>query len=144
MKRIAIALTAVMLLTAASDSTITVRPSDIKDGETKTFKEHGKTFIFKRDGDVTHLTIVDGGTIKIDDETFRRPMVFAPPLVRPKLPHQTWFECPKDHAILRVPEGKENETFKCPIDGTTMEKRKGRGFAFFFNGDTFNFDDNDC
>ena len=138
MKRIAIALTAIMLLTAASDSTITVRPSDIKDGETKTFKEHGKTFIFKRDGDVTHLTIVDGGTIKIDDETFRRPL-----MIKPNFPHQTWFECPKDHAILRVPEGKENETFKCPIDGTTMEKRKGRGFAFFFNGDVFNFDSDD-
>lgn len=142
MKRFAIALTAVLLLTAASDSTITVRPADMKDGETKTITKNGKTFIFKKDGDVTKLTIVDGGTIQIDDETFRRPMVFKPPhIARPNFPHQTWFECPKDHAILRVPEGKADGTYKCPIDGTTMEKRKGRGFAYFFNDDMFNFDD---
>ena len=140
MKRIAMALTAILLLTAASDSTITVRPSDLKDGETKTFKEHGKKFIFKRDGDVTHLTIVDGGTIRIDDETVLRRPLMVMPRVRPQIPHQTWFECPKDHTILRVPEGKEDATYKCPVDGTTMEKRKGRGFAFFFNDDDFNFD----
>ena len=142
MKRFAMALTAILLLTAVSDSTITVRPSDMKDGETKIFKKNGKKFIFKRDGEVTHLTIVDGGTLRIDDESFNRPMVIPPmPHIRPNFPHQTWFECPKDHAILRVPEGKDDQTFKCPIDGTTMEKRKGRGFAFFMDDDVFNFDD---
>ena len=39
--------------------------------------------------------------------------------------------------MLRVPAGKENESFKCPIDGTTMEKRKGHGFGFFFDDDSF-------
>jgi hypothetical protein len=50
---------------------------------------------------------------------------------------QTWFVCPKDKTMLRVPEEKADETFKCPVDGTTMEKRKGRGFAFFFDNDVF-------
>src|SRR5437763_170935 len=46
---------------------------------------------------------------------------------------QTWFVCPKDHAVLRVPEEKADQSWKCPVDGTEMEKRKGRGFAFLFD-----------
>ena len=47
----------------------------------------------------------------------------------------TYFVCPKDETTLRVPDGKEDATYKCPIDGTTMEKKKGRGFTFFFDED---------
>jgi hypothetical protein len=51
-----------------------------------------------------------------------------------------WFVCPKDHTLLRVPEGKEDQTFTCPIDGTAMEKQKSR--MFVFPGTTFlNMDD---
>ena len=46
---------------------------------------------------------------------------------------QTWFVCAKDHTMLRVPEEKAEQTFKCPVDGTAMEKKKGRGMALFFD-----------
>ena len=49
---------------------------------------------------------------------------------------KTWYVCPNDHATLQVPEGKESGTFKCPIDGTTMEKRKGHGLSLFFDDDS--------
>ena len=45
--------------------------------------------------------------------------------------------CGGCQTMLRVPEEKSDDTFKCPVDGTTMEKRKGRGFAFFFDDDVF-------
>ena len=43
----------------------------------------------------------------------------------------SWFVCPKDHTMLRVPEDKADQTWKCPVDGTEMEKKKARAFAFF-------------
>src|SRR5207245_2719937 len=91
----------------------------------------------------------EDGTIRIDRES-PRAMIIGPTGPRvmidgmelpsrtfPGARMQTWFVCPKDHTMLRVPAGKENETFKCPVDGTTMEKRKGRGFGFFFDDDLF-------
>jgi hypothetical protein len=54
---------------------------------------------------------------------------------------QTWFVCPKDHTMLRVPADKKDDSFKCPVDGTTMEKRKGPGFSFFFDDHDLHVDD---
>lgn len=50
---------------------------------------------------------------------------------------QTFYVCPKDKTTLRVPEGKEDATYKCPVDGTGMEKKRGRGFSFFFDEESF-------
>jgi biopolymer transport protein ExbD len=151
----------------AASSRITINPSEMKDGETKTFTDDDRKVTVKRDGDTTHVTIEGakgtrtlsitsaGGDIRIErDGTERRKIVidgdrrprvlidgmdvmhFAPHEMLPRKA-QTWFVCPKDKAMLRVPEEKADESFKCPIDGTTMEKKKGRGFAFFFDDGAF-------
>jgi hypothetical protein len=173
MKRYAtFAVLLLFLVTGAvwASSKLTISPSQMKDGETKTFTDDGRKVTVKRDGDTTHVTIEgangtktltitnDGSDIHIDgfdgfDGGTRRKIVVGPD--RPRvmidgfeygdlphkklLPHkaQTWFVCPKDKTMLRVPEEKAGETFKCPVDGTTMEKRKGRGFAFFFDDELF-------
>ena len=191
MKRITILLAALLslvLLAATSDSTITVRPSDVKSGETKVLTDDGKKVTIRRDGDKVYVTIEGAGTrrvivtdgddgVRIEREIRRKvmkdvqkqmkdvqkqmkeqrfmmddvvmpkieiPKIEIPPIeipkievpnVHPLIPHRTWFECPKDHTMLRVPEGKENETFKCPVDGTTMEKKKGSGWAYFYSDD---------
>ena len=178
MKRHATALTCALLLLvggsvlyAESKSTLTIEPSEMKDGETKTFIDNGKTITVKREGNTTHVQIADaentekltitreGGRLRIGRvdsdgiQSFtlgpdrRKIIIDGMPLGDfenlprfrdlPKKNMQSWFVCPKDHTMLRVPEGKEDQTFKCPVDGTTMEKRKGRGFTLFFDDDMF-------
>lgn len=44
---------------------------------------------------------------------------------------EIWYVCPKDSALLKVPEATEKSTFRCPIDGTPMERRKGRAFSIW-------------
>ena len=154
---------------AERHSTLTISPSDMKDGETKTFTDDGRKVTVRREGNTTHVTIEgaegtrklsitnDGSDIHIDGfDGKRRTLVVGPDFkVMPDfkefkgldaLPRhglmpkkaQTWFVCPKDHTMLRVPDDQvDDKTFKCPLDGTTMEKRKGRGFAFFFDDDMF-------
>ncbi len=135
-----------------SSSRLTINPSEMKDGETKTFEDDGRKVTVRRNGDTTHVTIEgadgtktlsitsDGSEVTIDRDGIKRRkmLMIGPGLDLPRyemLPRkaQTWFVCPKDHTMLRVPEEKADQTFKCPVDGTTMEKRKGRGFAFFFD-----------
>lgn len=156
-----------------SSSRLTINPSEMKDGETKTFTDEGRKVTVRRDGDTTHVTIEgaegtktlsitsDGSDVRIErDGTERRRIVIGPDRPRilidgmdfkgleglPRhemLPRkaQTWFVCPKDKTILRVPDDRADEIFKCPVDGTTMEKRKGRGFAFFFDDGVFDSHD---
>jgi hypothetical protein len=176
MKRLGITLTAVALLAAGAfavahadedSSTLVVRPSTMKDGETKTLVDGDRTIKIRKNGSSLDVQIegagetrsisissTESGEVRIDGNGGRRYRVVTPgtaPLIidgtnfehafgtMPHLRHlngmQNWFVCPKDHSMLRVPEGKEKETFKCPVDGTTMEQRKGRGFAFFFDDD---------
>jgi hypothetical protein len=162
MKRFRFLLVLTILLCAGAavyaSSTITVKPSEMKSGETKTVIDDGKTIRITRDGDslkvtvegagkTKQITIQNGadGEVKIegdDGHRTRRIIVNGTALGdlldhRIFRPHhdQTWFVCPKDHAMLRVPEVKDGDTFKCPVDGTAMEKRKGRGFSFFFDDD---------
>ena len=153
-----------------SSSRLTINPSEMKDGETKTFTDDGRKVTVRRDGDTTHVTIEgaegtkslsitsDGSSVRIDrdgfgmkswivgpnrprimidGEEFRDGMDFRGRPFRELPSAQTWFVCPKDHTIMRVPEEKSDQTFKCPLDGTTMEKRKGKGFAFFFDDGEF-------
>lgn len=164
MKRIAIvgALLLIVAVVVYAATSITVNPSQMKNGETKTLVDGSNTITVSRDGNDVHIKIEGGantrsltvnraedGTIRIDREG-PRAMILAPggPRVMidgmdlPSRPFggarmQMWFVCPKDHTMLRVPAGKENETFKCPVDGTTMERRKGRRFGFFFDDDSF-------
>ena len=159
----------------SSSSTFTINPSEMKDGETKSFTDDGRTVTVRRDGNTTHVTIEgakgtrtltitnDDGEIHIDgsDGLLRRKIVLGD---GPKiwveggegfkkfeglapfdqmLPRKatTWFVCPKDKTIMRVPEEKADQTFKCPVDGTVMEKKKNRGFTFFFDDGTFDSHD---
>lgn len=193
MKRFLLSLTAAAALLAgslayaASNTTITVSPNDMKDGETKTLVDDGKTIKVVRHGDdleftiegggkTKHVTIVNGanGEVRMmrelserdrraragrdypdDGKPHPRRIVVAGPghedviidgkpldeYLRQTIPHHlragTVYTCPKDHATLRVPDGKDDATYKCPVDGTTMEKRKGTGFSFFFDDDVF-------
>lgn len=179
MKRYATAFICALLLLvggaavyAASTSTLTIEPSEMKDGETKTFTDNGRTITVKREGNTTHVQIADAErteklTITREDGRVRIGRVDSDgvhgftigpdrrriiidgipfgdlenvPRFRERLPGkeaQSWFVCPKDKTMLRVPEGNEEKTFKCPIDGTTMERRKGRGFTLFFDDGMF-------
>lgn len=173
MKRSLYALAAALLLGFGAylyaDSTLVVKPSEMKNGETKTITDDGRTITVTREGDTTHVKIDDAGqvdrlTITRDGNRIRighsgdgdmRSFIVGPerrqiiidgvPLdkfmdrepLRPRRGMQTWFVCPKDHTTLRVPAGKEDQTYKCPVDGTVMEKKKGHGFQFFFDDSTF-------
>ncbi|HSP13260.1 MAG TPA: VCBS domain-containing protein [Thermoanaerobaculia bacterium] len=145
MKRYVVALGCAALATfgayAYADSTIVVKPSDLKPGETKTVTDDGQTITITRDGTSTVISIGREGD-------HPRAFVIGPRHRKllvdtlPQWPHaQTWFVCPKDHTLMRVPKDKADQTFQCPVDGTTMEKRKGRGFTFFFDDDLFGTDD---
>jgi len=159
MKRIA--LFAGLLLVCASlfaASRLSVNPSEMKDGETKTLVDGNKTITVTKHGEnvdvkiegagKTHtisITNAGGGDVIIDRDGYRfrglDRMEIMPPKIfidrkeierhLPKM--QSIFVCPKDHTVLRVPEDKADQTFKCPVDGTTMEKRKSRAFGFFFD-----------
>lgn len=178
MKRYATAFICALLLLVggvalyAGSSTLTIEPSEMKDGETKTFTDNGRTITVKREGNATHVQIADAdktekltitrenGRVRIgrvDSDGVhgftigpdRRKIIIDGiplgdfenlPRFREQLPRkevQSWFVCPKDKTMLRVPEGNEEKTFKCPVDGTLMEKRKGRGFTLFFDDSTF-------
>ena len=140
---------------------LTIEPSQMKDGETKTLVDGDKTITVKKSGDSVDIKIEgagktrtitlnnSGGNISIfkggDGLGFRTITGGEPKILidreisaaMPRFEHleraQTWFVCPKDHTMLRVPEEKAEQSWKCPVDGTEMEKRKGRGFALFFD-----------
>jgi hypothetical protein len=167
---LAIACATVLIATAAhagnSSSTLTVKPSEMKDGETKTIVEDGKTITVRRDGDTTHVKIEGAGTTEAltitreegqitigrEEGGGRRTLVVGPERERivirgldldeldmprfralPERGPQTFFVCPKDKTTLRVPKENSEQEFKCPVDGTPMERRKGHGFTFYFD-----------
>ena len=158
MKRIAlIAVLLVAALAAYGSTKLTIEPSQMKDGETKTLVDGDKTITVHKSGDNLDIKIEGAGktrTITLnnsggDIDIFKggdgdgmawktipgaEPRVFLDQHLERMGPKaQTWFVCPKDHTMLRVPDDKAGDTFKCPVDGTTMEKKKGHGFAFFFD-----------
>jgi hypothetical protein len=148
-------------LFAATSSRFSITPSDLKDGETKTFADGDRTIAVHRVGDALELRIDGAGktrrvVIESTDGEIHiggggAPRVYSfnsggalprilidgnMPSIQPRMlfpKNQSWYVCPKDHTMLRVPEAKGNATFKCPLDGTTMEKRKGGAFQFFFD-----------
>jgi hypothetical protein len=139
---------------------LTIEPSQMTDGETKTLVDGDKTITVKKSGDSVDIKIEgagktrtitlnnSGGNISIfkggDGMAYKMmpamPKVLIDREIAGAMPRfeqmeraQTWFVCPKDHTMLRVPEGKADQSWKCPVDGTEMEKKKGRGFALFFD-----------
>ena len=161
MKKLMFILAALVIAAAAyASTTITVTPSTMKDGETKTLTDDGSTIKVTRNGDAVDVKIEGAGgsrTVTVThggdgDITINRngrhmrivtPDVVVPPVhVRPF--HESRlgsiYVCPKDGTTLRVPNDKDKETdksYKCPVDGTTMEKKKGRGFSFYFDDSAF-------
>jgi len=160
MKRIVlIAALLFLALSTYGDSRLSISPSEMKNGETKTLVDGDRTIKVTRDGDdltikiegagkTRTITIANGAsgdvTISRDGHHFRIPDGdFVPPrifidrseierkLLRPHA--QSLFICPKDHTVLRVPEDQADKTYKCPVDGTTMEKKKARGFGIFMD-----------
>ena len=149
------------------DGTI-VAPSDLKDGETKVITDDDRKVTIKRHGDRTEIEVEnDGGknkhvtVIETDGDgqagNHRHVIIDGKDIdtmVSTRLrglqafQHGTWYVCPKDHAMLHIAgkgDGSEaaGATYKCPVDGTTMEKRKGQGFGFLFDSNAFRFDDRD-
>jgi len=156
MKRIAFF--AFLLLVSVSvlgNSRLSVSPAEMKDGETKTLVDGDKTITVKKSGNSIDVKVEgagetrtisitnSGGDIVIGRDGFRfdtldhmniKPpkIVFDRSEIERRMPHaQAIFVCPKDHTVLRVPEDKAGNTYKCPVDGTTMEKRKGHGMMLF-------------
>ena len=76
MKRYATALICALLLLIggaavyAGSSTLTIEPSEMKDGETKAFTDNGRTITVKREGNTTHVQIADAD--KTDKLTITR------------------------------------------------------------------------
>jgi hypothetical protein len=164
MKKVVLILAALVVAAAAYASTaITVTPSSMKNGETKTLTDDGTTIKVTRDGDSMNIKIEGAGEsrkitvtregdgdIRINRGGDReRIIINGHDLVMPKLEQLprmprmrersagTLFVCPKDGASLRVPDDKKDETYKCPVDGTTMEKKKGHAFSFYFDDSDF-------
>lgn len=44
---------------------------------------------------------------------------------------EAWYVCPRDSALLKVSAATEKTIFRCPVDGTPMERRKGRAYSFW-------------
>jgi hypothetical protein len=166
-------------VSAFAHSALTIKPSEMKDGETKVLTDDGRTVSVKREGDTIHVTIAgadksekltitrDGGGFKIDGgdgkartwvygvgpERFRNRIMIdgstidldgdGPKLrMLPRKAAQNWYVCPNDKSMLRVPDdADEKKEFLCPVDGAKMEKKSGRGFAFFFDDSERNHED---
>ena len=146
-------------LAVYASTAFTINPSEMKSGETKKLVDGDRTVTVTRNGDALDIRIEGGATsenltITRGGDGFRIERGGTHAWVMPPMPDtrsfhvptirqfrfntgrtQTWFVCPKDHTMMRVPTAKSDVTFKCPIDGTTMEKRKGSGFAFFLDDD---------
>jgi hypothetical protein len=165
MKRLLfVAVTLLCAVAVYASTAFTINPSEMKSGESKKLVDGDRTVTVTRNGDAVDIRI-DGGaaaeklTITRGHQGYRIERDGAQTWVVPgagleglqgleglRVPavrsfkfnnasKQTWFVCPKDHTMMRVPEGNTDQTFKCPVDGTAMEKRKGAGFAFFFDDD---------
>jgi hypothetical protein len=146
-------ISAPIALDARDATTLTVSPAEMGEGETKTVMDDGRTITVRREGDTTRIEIEgasqtetlsitrDGNRIRIRRQGDGSRRIIIPggterlPLFRsfPGGKNQTFFVCPKDLSMLRVPEEKSGETYRCPVDGTAMEKRRGRGFTLFFD-----------
>ena len=158
MKKLVLILAALLIAAAAYASTaITVTPSTMKSGETKTLTDDDTTIKVTRDGDSVNIKIVGAGesrkiTVTRDgagDVRIERNGrviingrdIVVPPIRVPRIHRerhaQSMFVCPKDGTSLKVPDDKSEQTFKCPVDGTTMEKKKARGFSFYFDENDF-------
>jgi len=165
MKKLVVILAILAVAAAAYASTaITVTPSTMKNGETKTLTDGNATVKVTRNGDdvdirvegaggARHITVSRsgdgdirinrGGHVVIngrDVTDIQVPDIHVPEIRVPRM-HQrhmkTMFVCPKDGTTLSVPDGKEDQTYKCPVDGTTLEKKKGKSFSFYFDSDDF-------
>jgi hypothetical protein len=158
---VALFLTLLSAAVYAASSRFTISPNDLKDGETKTFGDGDRSITVHRGGDSIEVKIgaagkarrivIDSNDGEIHIGGGEGPRVFSfngdgalprmfmdgnIPSIQPrqfKQRTQTWFVCPKDHTMLRVPEGKDDAKYNCPLDGTAMEKREGHGFSFFFD-----------
>lgn len=52
-------------------------------------------------------------------------VLILPPPKKKYLTGPRFFLCPKDEALLRVPQAEPGKVYKCPVDGTEMKPGKG-------------------
>ncbi len=155
MKRVSIALLMLFLIAALAyaATAITVNPSEMKNGETKSLVDGRNSITIRRDHDDVNIKIEGAGTTQSLTITRSGDVIHIQrdgiTIVPPSVPRdfrwrspagQTWFVCPKDHTMLRVPAGKDDQSYTCPVDGTVMEKRKTRVFELLFGPDDWNLE----
>ncbi len=140
MKRYGIAVVGALLLAAGAlvhadeTSTLTIQPSEMKDGETKTFTDDGRTITVRREGNTTHvrideadktekLTITrEGNRIRIgrSDGNGFRSLLVGPErrrIVIDGVPIPEFDTLPKHR---QLPSRKATTWFVCPKDQTMM------------------------
>ena len=61
----------------------------------------------------------------LDPESPVRPL---PSKYPPPAKAASYYICPKDETMLRVPKEKDLGDFKCPVDGTPMKQWRTRQF----------------
>jgi hypothetical protein len=127
----------VVALNAEESTSLTIEPSEMKDGETKTFTDDGRTITVRRQGNSTEIRIDgadktervtitrEGDRIRIgrlDDEEGLRSLIVGPNRRRividglPALPDLE--NLPKFRML--PPDGKARTWFVCPKDKTTL------------------------
>ena len=128
------------LLHAESSSTLTVTPSEMRDGETKTITDDGRRITVRRNGDTTHveiegaeatekLTITrEGGRIRIGRATAdgSRSFVIGPDRNRIIIDGLDFDDLESVPRFRSVPERKAQTYFVCPKDHTMLRVPKDK------------------
>lgn len=111
----------------------------------------------RRDGEIRHVTVerlgirneyrlepVDG-VLKVTKQDLQKGRPISPrrilvdgvalegelPPALPGARKATYYICPKDQTMLRVPHSNHDGEFKCPVDGTPMKPGAGRTSPYF-------------
>lgn len=112
----------------------------------------------RRDGEVRHVTVERlgirneyklervNGVLELTWKDVAQGLVFSPhrilvdgvtldgslPVPSPDLRKKaTYYICPKDQTMLRVPHSDHDGEFQCPVDGTPMKPSAGRTSPYF-------------
>lgn len=132
-------------LYAESSSTLVIEPSEMKNGEKKSFTDDGRTITVEREGDTTHvrieaadktekLTITrEGNQLRISrlDSEGPRSFVLGPErrrIIIDGMPMGDLDVLPKGRAFR---EHKMQSFFVCPKDHTTLRVPEGKGDATY-------------
>ncbi|HEX6176975.1 MAG TPA: hypothetical protein VF057_01350 [Thermoanaerobaculia bacterium] len=128
---------AAALSAAESSTTITVKPSDMRDGESKTVTDDGRTIIVRRDGDTTRIEIEGAGkteslTITREGDRIRIGRIGPDGTRSLIVPHRNRVlidgfsldDLEKAPKLRAIPGDRMQTYFVCPKDKTTLRVPK--------------------